>query len=154
MNAGFPPPPWLLALQQSLLATSGQFASLTQPAFGGFDPAVLAASYQQLFMPAPPLPAAAPGAASALRLQRAMQAFAQLAAAAAADAAARFQAALGAADPALPKITTLRALHELWIDCGEAAHAVAAHAPAWAQAQAELLNALVELRAESAAAAR
>ena len=152
MNAGFTPPPWLIALQQSLLATGAQCASLCQPAFGGFDPAALAAGYQQLFLPAPLVPAAAPGTASALRMQRAMQAFAQLATGAAADAAARFQAALGAADPALPKITTLRALHELWIDCGEAAHAAAAHSPAWAQAQAELLNALVELRTQSAGA--
>ena len=137
MIAGYPPPPWLAAFQQSLLAS------------GSFDPAALAASYQQLFMPAAPVPNAMPGTAAALRLQRASQAFAALAAGAAADAALRFQAALASTDPALPKITTLRALHALWIDCGEAAHAAAAHAPAWAEAQAELLNALVELRAET-----
>ena len=153
MNAGFPPPPWLAALQHSLFATGGQYASLFQPAFGGFDPAALAASYQHLFMPATPQPHPAAGTAGTLRLQRATQAFVQLAAGAAADAAARFQAALASTDPALPKITTLRALHALWIDCGEAAHAAAAHSPAWAQAQAELLNALVQLRAESAGAA-
>lgn len=154
MNAGLPPPPWLAALQQSLFTTGGQYASLFQPAVGGFDPAVLAASYQHFFVPAMPV-AANPvaGSAGALRLQRATQSFAQLAAGAAADAASRFQAALAATDPALPKITTLRALHQLWIECGEAAHAAASHAPAWAQAQAELLNALVELRAEAAGAA-
>ena len=154
VNAGFPPPAWLAALQQSLLATGSQYASLSQPVPGSFDPATLAASYQHLFMPAAPVPIAVTGTAGAQRLQRASQAFALLAAGAAADAAARFQAALGSTDPALPKITTLRALHGLWIDCGEAAHAAAAHAPAWAQAQAEILNALVELRAESAGAAR
>ena len=153
MNAGFAPPPWLAALQQELFATGRQYASLSQPAFGGFDPAALAASYQHLFMPASPVPNAAGGNAGAQRLLRATQAFAQLAAGAAADAALRFQAALASTDPALPKITTLRALHQLWIDCGEAAHATAARAPAWAQAQAELLNALVQLRAESAEAA-
>ncbi len=142
MNAGFPPPPWLTAIQQSLLAT------------GGFDPAALAASYQFLFTPAAPVPNPPAGTAGAQRVQRATQAFAQLAAGAAADAGARFQAALASTDPALPKITTLRALHALWIDCGEAAHAAAAHSPAWAQAQAEILNALVQLRAESAGAAQ
>jgi hypothetical protein len=152
MNAGLPPLPWLAALQQSLLATGCQYASLSQPAFGGFDPAALAANYQYLFMPAALQPNPAAGTAGALRWQRATQAFARLAAGAAADAAARFQAALASTDPTLPKITTLRALHALWIDCGEAAHAAAAHSPAWAQAQAELLNALVQLRAESAGA--
>jgi hypothetical protein len=151
VNAGFLPPPWLAALQQSLTATGGQYALLSPPAFGGFDPAALAASYQHLFMPAASQPPAA-DTAGALRLQRATQAFVQLAAGAAADAAARFQSALASTDPALSKITTLRALHALWIDCGEAAHAAAAHSPAWAQAQAELLNALVQLRAESAGA--
>ena len=151
MIAGYPPPPWVAAFQQSLLAAGSQYAALFQPASGSFDPAALAASYQHLFMPAAQVPYPMPGTAGALRLQRASQAFAQLAAGAAADAAARFQAAIAATDPTLPKITTLRALHELWIECGEAAHAAAAHAPAWAQAQAELLNALVQLRSESAA---
>ena len=154
VTTGFTPPPWIAALQQSLLATGGQYASLSQPAFGGFDPAALAASYQHLLMPAAPAQNPAAATPGALRLQRASQSLAQLAAGVAADAAARFQAALASTDPELPKITSLRALHGLWIDCGEAAHAAAAHAPAWAAAQAELLNALVELRAESAGAAR
>ncbi len=142
MNTGFPPPPWFAAFQKSPLAT------------GGFDPAALAASYRHLFMSTAPAPNPAAGTAGALRLQRATQTFAQLAAGAAADAGARFQAALASTDPALPKITTLRALHALWIDCGEAAHAAAAHSPAWAQAQAEVLNALVQLRAESSGASQ
>lgn len=154
MTAGFPPPPWLAALQQGLLAVGGQFAALSPIGTGGWDPAILAAGYRQLFMLAAPVPQAPPGTAAALRLQRATQAFGALAAAAAVDAAERFQSALAATDPALPKITTLRALHQLWIDCGETAHAAAAHAPAWAQAQAELLNALVELRATPAESAR
>ena len=44
-------------------------------------------------------------------------------------------------------ITTLRELHALWIDCGEAAWAAAAHREEFAAAQAELLAAFVELRA-------
>lgn len=138
MNSPLTPEPWFAAFQQALAAS---------PAF---DPAAFAASYQQLFLPAMPIPNPVAGTAGALRLQRATAAFAELAARAAADAAARFQAALSSTDPLLPKITTLRALHALWVDCGEAAYAAAAHAPAWAAAQAELLNALVAWRAESA----
>ena len=41
----------------------------------------------------------------------------------------------------------LRELHSLWIDCGEAAYAAAAHRDEFAAAQAELLAAFVELRA-------
>ena len=144
---------WLAAFQQALAATGGPFAAFPQARPGDFDPAALAAGYQSLFMPAAPVAKPPPGTAAALRLQRASLAFGELAARAAADAAARFQAALGSTDPALPKITTLRALHALWIECGEAAHAAAAHAPAWAAAQAELLNALVAWHAETGASA-
>lgn len=146
------PPPWMAAFQQTLAATGGQFASFAQASAGGFDPVALEAGYRQLFMPAAPVAQASPGSAAALRLQRAIQAFGELAARAAADAAARFQAALDSADPSQPKITTLRAVHGLWVDCGEAAHAAAAHAPAWAAAQSELLNALVAWRAETTGA--
>ena len=149
MTTPFPPPPWLAAFQQALAAAGSQYGTFAQAGAGAFDPAALAAGYQQLFMPAAPTPNPVAGTAGAHRLQRATLAFGELAAHAAADAAARFQAALGSTDPALPKITTLRALHALWIDCGEAAHAAAAHAPAWAAAQAELLNALVAWRAET-----
>ena len=154
MTTGFPPPPWLVALQQSLLATGGNYTWLSQAGLPSFDPAALAASYQRHFMPAPPPPNAGANSAGALRWQRATQTLVQLGTGVAADAAGRFQAALASTDPTLPKITSLRALHELWIDCGEAAYAVAAHSHAWAQAQAELLNALVDLHAEASGAAR
>lgn len=154
MTTGFPPPPWLVALQQNLLATGGNYTWLSQAGLPSFDPAAVAASYQRLFMPALPSPDPGAGSAGALRWQRAAQTLAQLATGVAAEAAGRLQAALASTDPTLPKITSLRALHDLWIDCGEAAHAAAAHSHAWAQAQAELLNALVDLHAESAGAAR
>lgn len=153
MSSPFPPP-WLAAFQQALAATGGQFTSFAQASAAGLDPAAIAAGYQQLFMPAAPIAGPPPGTATAaaLRLQRATQAFGDLAARAAVDAATRFQATLNSTDPTLPKITTLRSLHALWIDCGEAAHAAAAHAPAWAAAQSELLNALVAWRAEAGGA--
>ena len=44
-------------------------------------------------------------------------------------------------------ITSLRELHALWVECGEAAYSRAAHREEFAAAQAELLSALVDLRA-------
>ena len=51
------------------------------------------------------------------------------------------------AGPQAPPITSLRELHALWIECGEAAYGEAARREEFAAAQAELLMALVELRA-------
>jgi len=106
--------------------------------------------YQQTFMPAfaqlaalqPPQPtiAAAHG-----RWQAALQRAGQQSAAIAHDAFHRFSIALASTDAALPPITRLRELHELWIECGEAAYAAAAHRAEFADAQAELLAAFVEL---------
>jgi hypothetical protein len=63
------------------------------------------------------------------------------------NAGERLAAALARSGPEAPPITTLRELHALWIDCGEAAYAAAAHREDFAEAQAELLAAFVELRA-------
>ncbi len=52
--------------------------------------------------------------------------------------------------PDAPPITSLRELQALWIECGEAAYAEAARREEFASAQAELLMALVELRAVTA----
>jgi hypothetical protein len=41
----------------------------------------------------------------------------------------------------------LRELHELWIECGEAAYAAAAHGEEFSAAQAELLAAMIEMHA-------
>lgn len=43
---------------------------------------------------------------------------------------------------------SLRALYDLWVNCGEEAYAAAAHGPGFAKAQAELNDALMELKAE------
>jgi hypothetical protein len=129
-------------------------------AAGGFRPpspadvenirADLIARYQQMFMPAFAQAAARQppqsGIASAqARWQAALQRASQQGAAIAQDAFQRFSTALASTDSTLPPITRLRELHELWIDCGEAAYAVAAHRAEFADAQAELLAAFVEL---------
>lgn len=107
--------------------------------------------YRQLFTPEFALAAALrdplpEGAAETMRWQAANQRFGQQLAAIAGDAFQRLAAALAADDATRPPITSLRELHELWIECGEAAYAAGAHGDAFADAQAELLAALVELR--------
>ncbi len=113
--------------------------------------------YRRLFMPEGAWTADAAGdmdaSATYLRWQRASQKLGEHAAAIAADAFRRLNAALASSDPGLAPITSLRALHELWIECGEAAYAAVAHTKPYADAQAELLSALVEWRAEFGAAA-
>lgn len=116
----------------------------------------LAASYQRLFAPsgfAAPAPAATPAAGSGAaweRYQRAAARSAELASAIALDASRRLAGALAQSGPQAPPITSLRELHALWIDCGEAAYGEAARREEFAAAQAELLMALVELRAVQA----
>lgn len=103
---------------------------------------------------APTLPPESPGAAApalvaaAARCQRAAQALAVQTTAAAADAARRLAAELARADPEAAPITTLRGLHDLWVECGEAAWAATVHGDAYAAAQSEWLAALVELHCE------
>ncbi len=116
------------------------------------DPAALQAglveNYRRLFTPTflPEATATDTGAAFS-RCQQAVERFGRQATAIALDASERFRAALSATGPLAPPITSLRELHELWIDCGEAAYAVHAHREEFADAQAELLAAFVELRA-------
>ena len=63
------------------------------------------------------------------------------------EASRRFAAALAQTGPQAPPITSLRELQALWIECGEAAYGEAARREEFAAAQAEMLMALVELRA-------
>ena len=95
----------------------------------------------------PAKPAAAPDGAAWQRLQQAAERYARLALAIASDAGRRLVAALSAGDAAAPPVTSVRELHALWIECGEAAWAAAAHGEEFAAAQAELLAAQVELAA-------
>jgi hypothetical protein len=159
------PDPAVTAAQQQLAEYARDYVGIAAAAFAGWqggrwqfealrEPFI--ERYRQLFMPqgfAPTLanPANVAAGAAALRAQRATDRYARLAATIAADAGRRLGAALAASGPAAPPVTTLRELHALWIECGEAAWAAAAHREEFAAAQAELLAALVELRAPAAA---
>lgn len=115
--------------------------------------AALAEHYRSMIGPAalPEMAAAStvPALAAAFaRCQRAAQALAAQATAIGADAARRLIAELSRTDAAAAPITTLAALHELWIECGEAAWAAAVHQDGYAAAQSEWLASLVELEFE------
>lgn len=161
--------PWMRAWQDTLrhlsgdrgdfMAIAGEWWKSPAPPGPEAMGAQLMEHYQRLFTPdfaqTPGEPAGSPGhAAAALRYQAAWQRLAQQIAAIAAAACERFAAELARTDPAAAPITSLRELHELWIDCGEAAYAAAAHGEAFAGAQAELLAAFVELRWQPPQAAR
>jgi hypothetical protein len=146
--------PWLSAW----LATQRDFAALVaavappsagQPTFDAIGQS-LTEQYRRLFA-FPPLPAAGPDAvaagAAAQRYREAAERYGQLVSAAAIDAGKRLAAALDATGPEAPPITSLRALHALWVECGEAAWSAAAHREDFAAAQAELLGALALLGA-------
>lgn len=115
--------------------------------------------YRRLFTPEGTWSAGATTGASGttpafLRWQRASRELGEQAALIAADAFQRLSDALTSSDPEAAPITSVRALHDLWIECGEAAYAAVVRTPAYAQAQSELLAALVEWRAELAGVAR
>ncbi len=84
--------------------------------------------------------------AATTRSQRAVQRFGGLLTAVAEDAFARLLAALVAADASASAITSLRELHNFWVDCGEQAYANAAQGEEFAAALVELMAATVELR--------
>lgn len=152
-------PPWLQFAQQTLSDYASDYAGLAAAALaqwqaGGASLDALSAPlverYQKLFTPpglVPANPEATEGGAAWLRMQKARQRYAELALAIATDAGRRLVSALSANGSAAPPITSLRELHSLWIECGEAAWAAAAHREEFAEAQAELLAAHVELAA-------
>ncbi len=156
MAEGDPATPWLAARQQlkefadSYAGLAADFCRQVQSPQGGPSgmQSGLVERYRQLFAPFA-LPDAAPaGAAPAFaRYQQAAERFGRQVSSIAVDASRRLAEALASTDPAAAPITSLRELHELWIDCGEAAYAEAAHRSDFADAQAELLAAFVELRA-------
>jgi len=152
----------LAAAQRRLSDYAADYAGLAAAAFAPAKPdlatlaamsAPLVAQYQRLFTP-PGLDVAVPegeaGGSAWLRMQQAQERYARLALAIATDAGRRLIAALSASGPSAPPITSLRELHALWIECGEAAWAAAAHREDFAEAQAELLAAHVELAAMAA----
>ncbi len=142
---------WLQAQQAFLqLARSGLVA---QPGAGGTE-RFTADLYRPLFA-IPALPAGLPGAAPTgpwpARYQQAAERLGRLLNDVALDAARRLGAALADESPGAAPITTLRELHALWIECGEAAWAVAAHREDFAATQAEFLASLAALRAAETA---
>jgi hypothetical protein len=151
-------PPWMSAW----LATQRDYAALAAAAAAptiGMPTAdamvvPLIEQYRRLFAP-PPLPAASPYAAAAgaaaLRYREAAERYGQLVSEAAIDAGRRLAAALAETGPGAPPITSLRELHALWIECGEAAWSEVAHREDFAAAQAELLGAFALLRASGPA---
>jgi poly(hydroxyalkanoate) synthase III subunit E len=151
-------PPWLGAVQdahQRLADYAAEYAGLAAAALAPWqsDGAPLVERYQRLFMPpglVPARPESTRSDAAWLRMQQAGERYARLALAIATDAGRRLVAALSASGPAAPPVTSLRELHALWIECGEAAWAAAAHGDEFAAAQAELLAAHVELAAAAA----
>jgi hypothetical protein len=134
-------------LEQYAQAYTGLAAAIQGP-----QTAAVVEGYRRLFT----LPGFAPtsrlneAGAKFARYQAAVARFSGLVSAISLDAARRFSAALAAEGPGAAPITSLKELHALWIDCGEAAYGEAAHREEFADAQAELLAALVELRAGAA----
>jgi hypothetical protein len=138
-------------LQRTLEEYARAYAGLAA-AFQGHQTDSLVEGYRRLFTPPAfvstrDLPDAG---AKLLRYQSAVGRFSGQVSAIALDASRRFSAALSAEGPGAAPITSLRELHALWIDCGEAAWGEAAHREEFADAQAELVAALVELRAVAA----
>lgn len=83
-----------------------------------------------------------------LRWQRAATRVSELLSAVATDAVEKLIAALAGPEASGPPVTSLRQLHDLWVECGERAYAAAAHSEDFAAAQAELLAAMIEMRFE------
>ena len=161
--AAAPANPATAEVQQRLADYARDYAGVAAAAFAQWQPGgqpfhfdalrePLTELYRQLFMPkglasAFSDPSNAGAGPLLRRAQLAGERYAGIAAAIAADAGRRLGAALAASGPSSPPVTSLRELHALWIECGEAAWAAAAHGEEFSAAQAELLGALVELRA-------
>jgi class III poly(R)-hydroxyalkanoic acid synthase PhaE subunit len=120
-------------LEQLRNALKEKFERLYVPAFGPLH-AQQAASERLM--------------ATTLRWQRAAARVSELLSAVATDAIARLVAELSGPDASGPPVTSLRQLHDLWVECGERAYATAAHSEDFAAAQTELLTAMVEMRFE------
>ena len=148
-GSGIPPfmAAWLQG-QQAFAQLAGY--GIAAQSMGTGTERFFADQYRQLFA-LPGLHLAAPADAAPgyllVRYQQAAERFARLLNEAAIDAARRLGEALADSGPAAAPITSLRELHALWIDCGEAAWSAVAHREDFAAAQAELFSALVALRA-------
>ncbi len=152
-DTGLPPflTAWLQAQQAfAQFAGSGLAANPTS----GAAQQLFADQYRQLLsISGFPLASASTGASGAAlhRQQQAVERFGRLLNEVAIDASRRLASALADDGPETLPITSLRELHALWIDCGEAAWSAAAHREDFAAAQADLLAALVALRVPGSA---
>lgn len=104
------------------------------------------------------LPALGPGrerqqaaerlARASLRYQQAFAAFVALLGRVSSGAVERLSQRISEGSGSGKPPDSLRAVYDLWVDCGEQAYAAAAHTPEFAKAQAELNDALLDLRRE------
>ena len=85
---------------------------------------------------------------AALRCQKAFQRFSELQARIAGEALDRLSKVLASRAAGTEAPDSLRAVYDLWIDSGERAYAAAAHGAEFAAAQAELNDALTDLKLE------
>lgn len=118
-------------------------ASATAPATGGMPgalPALGPARERQQ--------AAERLARAAARYQQAFAAFTALLGRVSSGAVERLAQRLSEGAGSGQSPDSLRAVYDLWVDCGEQAYAAAAHTPEFARAQADLNEALLDLRRE------
>ena len=134
---------------------SGESGASSQALREGLDQLrnALKEKFERLYVPAFGPLHAQPQAAERLvtttmRWQRAATRVGELLSAVATDAVEKLMAALSGPDASGAPVTSLRQLHDLWVECGERAYAAAAHSEEFAAAQAELLAAMVEMRFE------
>jgi polyhydroxyalkanoate synthase subunit PhaE len=158
-------------LARQLEALRGQLMQGFSGVYGATAPAGLApgsdalAAWSRLgaaFMPgaAPPEGAVAFGptrerqealerlARAGSRYQQALAAFGALLGRVSSDAVDRLARRIGERAAGEQRPESLRAIYDLWVDAGEEAYAAAAHAPEFARAQAELNDALMDLKRE------
>jgi Poly(R)-hydroxyalkanoic acid synthase subunit (PHA_synth_III_E) len=134
-------PAWMGAWQ----STQMDFAVLAQ-AWSKPGQQAIIEQYRRLFAPPSVAVTGASESAPAMdRYRRAAERHGEIVSRIAADAGRRLAAALAASGPDAPPITSLRELHALWIECGEAAWSAAARGDDFAEAQAELVAALAAI---------
>jgi polyhydroxyalkanoate synthesis regulator phasin len=85
---------------------------------------------------------------SALRYQQALGRFSEMLARVSSDAVERLTKRIVKRSQSGEQIGSFRAVYDLWVDAGEEAYAAAAHGAEFAKAQADLNEALMELKAE------
>jgi class III poly(R)-hydroxyalkanoic acid synthase PhaE subunit len=85
---------------------------------------------------------------AAMRYQQALARYAELLGRVSSDAVERLSQRITRSAKSNEPIGSFRAMYDLWVDCGEQAFSAAAHGADFAKAQAEVNEALMDLRAE------